>query len=64
MCSYMDFFVAYRIVYIGIGILSVLLFVALFTKTLKKCTLFWLELAAFYAILFTLLIISIFSVNI
>ena len=58
------FFVAYRIVYIGIGILSVLLFVALFTKTLKKCTFFWLELAAFYAILFTLLIISIFSVNI
>lgn len=58
------FFVAFRIVYIGLGILSVLLLISLFTKTLKKCTLFWLEVAAFYAVLFTLLIISIFSVNI
>ena len=53
------FIIAYEVVYVGIGILLISLIIGLLTKTLKTCTLFWLEIAAFYAILFTLLIILI-----
>lgn len=58
------FLFAYKIVYVGLGILFILLLVGLKTKTLKRCTLFWLELAAFYAILFTLLVIHIIPIQI
>lgn len=51
------FLVAYKICYVGIAILCALLLAGILTKTLRKCPLFWLENAAFYAILFTLLVI-------
>jgi len=53
------FIVAYKIVYIGLTILFTLLYAGMRTKTLRKCTLFWLETAAFYSILFTMLAIKI-----
>lgn len=58
------FLFAYKVVYVGLGILFVLLLIGLRTNTLKRCTLFWLELAAFYAILFTLLIIHLIPIQI
>ena len=56
--------VAIKLAYVGSAILLVLLFVGIRTKTLKKCPLFWLESAAFYSLLFTLLVIEIKSVGI
>lgn len=50
---------AYQIMYIAFGILGVLLSAGIITGTLKKCTLFWLEITAFYCIFFSLLVINI-----
>lgn len=58
------FLVTYKVLYVGLSILFALLFAAARTKTLKDCILFWLEVAAFYAILFTLLIVYVFSIHI
>lgn len=56
--------VAYKVCYILLGILCIMLLAGIRTKTLKKCTLFWLEAAAFYGILFTLLVIYLVPVSI
>ena len=58
------FLFAYKIVYVGLGILFISILIGLTTRTLKRCTIFWLELAAFYAILFTLLVIHIIPIQI
>ncbi len=51
------FIVAYHIVYVGLSILVALVLTAICTRTLIRCTLFWLETAGFYALLVTLLLI-------
>jgi len=56
--------VAYKILFITLGFLSLLVYMGIHTNTLKKCTLFWLENAAFYSILFTLLLIHMIPVRI
>ena len=56
--------VAYRVCYILLGILCLMVMAGILTKTLKKCTLFWLEVAAFYGILITLLVIYLIPVSI
>ncbi len=43
--------------WLRIGLLIAFLTAGILTRTLKKCTLFWLELTAFYAIFLTLLFI-------
>lgn len=53
------FMVAWKIVYITIGVVIVAVCAGLCTGTLKKGWLFWTELAAFYSLLFTLFILSI-----
>ena len=58
------FLVAYRIVYVGLAILATLLLTGIYTGTLKKCTLFWLETAGFYALLVTLLFIHLIPIKI
>ena len=58
------FLVAYKILYVGLSILIALMLMGIRTGTLHRCSLFWLETAAFYAIFFSLLIIILFSVNI
>ena len=58
------FLVAYSIVYIGLSILLICVLCGLLTKTLRKCTLFWLEDAAFYAIFFTLFVINLMPVHV
>ena len=45
------------LVAVRLGILSAFIVAGSLTRTLQKCTLFWLELTAFYAIFFTLFLI-------
>ncbi len=56
--------VAYSIAYVGVVILLAFVYAGIRTKTLKKSSLFWLETAAFYSLLFTLLTIDLFHVRI
>ena len=58
------FLIAYRIIYIGLSILFIELFAGWYTNSLKVCYLFWLETAAFYALLITLFVLSIIPINI
>jgi len=58
------FLVAYSIVYIGLSVLLICMLCGLLTKTLRKCTIFWLENAAFYAIFFTLFFIELMPVQV
>lgn len=50
-------FVSYKVMHVALGILLISTCLGLITKTLKSCTLFWLEIAGFYALMITLLII-------
>ena len=58
------FLVAYRTCYIGIAILLAELAAGIYTRTLRSCTLWWLEGAAFYSILFILLVNHLFALSI
>ena len=58
------FLVAFNIVYLGLGILAIFIWSGFITHTLKKCTIFWLEVSAFYAVFFTLLFIYLIPVNV
>ncbi|GEM_PF-2800331 len=51
--------VAYKIFWLGLCILSLLLYAGSRTETLKHCPLFWLESAAFYSLAITLLVVVI-----
>lgn len=56
--------VAFKLAYIDFTFLLVLLYAAIRTKTLKQCSLFWLETAAFYSLLVTLLLIDLIPIQI
>ncbi len=58
------FLVAYRTCYIGIAILLAEVAAGIYTRTLRNCTLWWLEGAAFYSILFILLVNHLFAISI
>lgn len=58
------FLVAYRTCYIGIAILLAEVAAGIYTRTLRSCTLWWLEGAAFYSILFILLVNHLFALSI
>lgn len=50
--------VGIRIGWLGICILSAFVLAGVLTKTMKSCPLFWLEMAAFYALVATLLALT------
>lgn len=52
----------YKISFIGLSVVLISVMAGCFTRTLKKCYLFWLEIAAFYALFFVLFIINFFPV--
>lgn len=56
--------VGYRTCYIAITILLAEVAAGLYTRTLRTCTLWWLEGAAFYSILFILLVNHLFQISI
>ena len=56
--------VAWRIAWFGLSILTAFLLAGIHTKTLKTCPLFWLEMAAFNSLAATLLVITIFQIQI
>ena len=56
--------VAFKLAYIGIAILLVMLYAGIRTKTLKKCSLFWLETAGYYSLLFILLVIELIPIRV
>ena len=47
---------SYKVMHIALGILLTSTCLGVITKTLKSCTLFWLEIAGFYALMITLLV--------
>ena len=63
-CSVMWIFItSYKIIYVGLGILFAFVVGGICSKTLKQCAIFWLEVANFYAIFFTLLTINLFELK-
>ena len=56
--------VGWRIAWFGLTIMSGFLLAGMYTKTLKSCPLFWLEMSAFYSLSATLLVVTIFQVQI
>lgn len=56
--------VGWRIAWFGLTIMSGFLLAGMYTKTLKSSPLFWLEMSAFYSLSATLLVVTIFQVQI
>lgn len=48
----------YRTSFISLSVLSISILAGVITGTLKRCYLFWLEIAAFYALFFVLFIVN------